>query len=354
MINRRLIRFLLYIIATFVGYCQAQAQTEFPPAYNNQAHYAVGDLVTDYGNIYRCEATVSKPYLDPSKTYANWELFFVRSNTTITIGTGQPFPTLAVAWKYVQNARIAEASYLHLSIVTTGGAHTETFSAPLSLDHNSGSQVSIIGDNASNVTLSFPNTNGLTLDYGHSLGSISAITLAGGSTSDGIYGTSGAVFCNIDHLNLTGFYNQVDLEQGSSLSFGTGIAMTGCQNDGILLDDSSLFVAPGGLNFTGAYLLGAGIQAAHGSHAIAQNCTFSYSSVCVVATQESMVDVRESTFVDGERDCVSSLNSYLDATECTFSSSYYDLNATYQGVILAYGYSGMSTYTANDGHIYTS
>ena len=69
----------------------ANAQTEFPPAYDNQAHYAVGDLVTDYGNLYRCEVAVIKPYIDPSKYYQNWEMFYVRNNTTIAVGAGQTF-----------------------------------------------------------------------------------------------------------------------------------------------------------------------------------------------------------------------------------------------------------------------
>ncbi len=80
----------------------------------------MGDLVTDYGNIYRCEVTVSTPYLDPSKTYKNWELFYVRSSTTLPIGVGQTFPDLATAWTYAHNARVAQGAYLHLSIVTSG------------------------------------------------------------------------------------------------------------------------------------------------------------------------------------------------------------------------------------------
>src|ERR1700722_19849529 len=123
--------FFIVLVTAFLGLTQAaHAQTEFPPAYNNQAHYAVGDLVTDYGNLYRCEVAVTKPYLDPSKTYKNWELFYVRNNTTIAVGVGQTFPTLAIAWNYVRNCRVAMAAYLHLSIVTSGGALNESFTEP--------------------------------------------------------------------------------------------------------------------------------------------------------------------------------------------------------------------------------
>ncbi len=133
--TRNLIRFLFALSATFVGLTQgAHAQTKFPPAWVNTATYAPGDLVTDYGNIYRCETTVTTPYLDPSKTYQDWELYSVRSGTTLTIGAGQTFPTLAIAWNYVRNCHIAMAAYLHLDIVTTTGNHSETFDAPLNLD----------------------------------------------------------------------------------------------------------------------------------------------------------------------------------------------------------------------------
>ncbi len=53
----------------------------FPPAYNNQAHYGPWDLVNDYGNLYHASVAVTKPYLDASKTYANWELLYVSSKT---------------------------------------------------------------------------------------------------------------------------------------------------------------------------------------------------------------------------------------------------------------------------------
>src|ERR1700722_20896691 len=107
MFKRSIARLLLAVLSGFAMLSSANAQTEFPPAYNNQAHYAVGDLVTDYGNLYRCQATVTKPYLDPSKTFANWELFYVRNNTTLAVGVGQTFPDVLTAWNYVKNARVA-------------------------------------------------------------------------------------------------------------------------------------------------------------------------------------------------------------------------------------------------------
>lgn len=88
-------------IVLFAGLCAfpgASPAQSYPPVWNNTAHYVAGDMVTDYGNVYRCISAVTTPYLDPSKTYQHWELNYVRSGTTITIGIGQPFPTLETAW----------------------------------------------------------------------------------------------------------------------------------------------------------------------------------------------------------------------------------------------------------------
>ena len=120
----------------------ASAQTQFPPAFNNQSTFQPGDLVTDYGNIYRCLVAVTKPYQDPSKYYKEWQLYYVRNNTTLSIGAGQTFPTLATAWTYIQNCHVADGAYLHLSISTTNGELVENFSAPFLLDQISGSAIS--------------------------------------------------------------------------------------------------------------------------------------------------------------------------------------------------------------------
>lgn len=160
-------RLVLVIFIAALSLCEAAQAQSYPPAWNNTSHYVPGDMVTDYGNVYRCLTAVTKPYLDPSKTYADWELSYVRNNTSVLIGMGEPFPNLFTAWNYVRNARVAGAAFLHLNIVTTGGNLNETFSAPLSLDHESGGQISIVGDNVNNIQLSFPNGNALTIDSGH-------------------------------------------------------------------------------------------------------------------------------------------------------------------------------------------
>ncbi len=52
--------------------------------------------------------------------------------------------------------------YLHLSIVTTQGDFSESLNNAILLDMDNGSQISLMGDNASNIQLSFANTNGFT------------------------------------------------------------------------------------------------------------------------------------------------------------------------------------------------
>ncbi len=217
---------LIIVIALGLVPARASAQTEFPPAYDNQAHYRPGDLVTDYGNLYRCQVVVTKPYIDPSKNYTYWELFYVRNNTTIPIGLGQTFPTLTIAWNYVRNCRIALAAYLHLNIVTTGGAYNETYTASMSLNHNSGAQISIIGDDVSAIHLNFSFSHGFTIDTGHSFGTISKVSLVGASNNNGIYGTSSGSIANIDTVGISGFEYGVFAEGLANLNFGNNITVT--------------------------------------------------------------------------------------------------------------------------------
>ncbi len=241
-----------------------------------------------------------------------------------------------------------------IDIVTTGGDFIETFNAPLSLDHSSGSQVSIIGDNVNHITLRFPNTGGLTLDNLHDFGTIQSIALIGGANGNGISAGTGAVYSNIGYCLISGFDTQVDLEQNSSLNFGSGIVMSNCLNNGIHLDASSLFVANGALNFVGNGAFGAGIAAQHGSRVVAQGSIFNSGGYGVIAYNDSVIDVTNSTFSNCGRDCGSFFNSSIIATGGSFSSTDVDLYAGYQGLIYANGVTGASMSTTNGGNIYTS
>ncbi len=254
-------------------------------------------------------SAVTKPYLDPAKTYQNWELFYVRNSTTITIGSGQTFPTLAAAWNYVRNARVATAAYLHLSIVTSNGQLKESFDAPLNLDMDTGSQVSIIGDNAANIQLTFETSNGLVIDSGHNFGSISNITLTGGATSSAVYATTSGSITNLDNIDINGFNRQIDAEQSGRLAFGPNIVETSCIDFGCYVDDGgSVTFANEGLTFSGNPRIRAGLYADRGGRIVAEGAFITNAGDGVIALDGSTVDVQNSTFSG----CTKRLRSLLN------------------------------------------
>lgn len=213
---------LLLSLLAFAIPLTARAQS-YPPVWNNTTDYVAGDLVTDYGNIYRCIRAVNTPYLDPSKTYADWELYDVRSNTTLTIGAGQTFPTLTAAWAYALNTRIAGGVYLHFSISTAHGNFSDAIGVPMSLDHPFGANMSIIGDNMDDITLTFNQEykSGLMIDTGHCFGALSNLQIDSVSASPGsaIYATSNATIGAISNINMNPWYSFVDAEEGANLNF---------------------------------------------------------------------------------------------------------------------------------------
>ncbi len=229
-------RAALTIFALAAALCigeKANAQS-FPPAWVNTSHYAPGDMVTDYGNVYRCLKAVTTPYLDPSKTYADWELNYVRNNTTVLIGNSEPFPTLQAAWTYCLNARVADGVYLHLNIVSANKSFTETFSAPFSLDHGSGAKISISGDNYGYISLDFSLSNGFVIDGSHSIASISGVTVNGHGYI-GITATQGASISSMSNDVVSGFGTSFYASLGGSLNLDGSVVgqqlSYGCEAD---------------------------------------------------------------------------------------------------------------------------
>ena len=199
------------------------AQT-FPPAWTSTATYAPGDIVQYGGNWYRAMKAlpVSGPY--PASAYGSWELNFVRSNTTLTIGAGQGFANLTYAWTFAHNARIADAAYLHFNIVTTRGTFSENFNAPFSLDHGSGALISIIGDYQININLNFPST-GFTIDSNHAFGTLSGLSINGpAQTGTGIFADNGTIY-NIASCLISRFQTAVEALQTSSLYVGGSVTL---------------------------------------------------------------------------------------------------------------------------------
>ncbi len=347
---------MLAVFAALSPIC-AKAQTEFPPAYNNQAHYAVGDLVTDYGNIYRCEVAVTKPYIDPSVSYKNWELFYVRNNTTLVIGVQQAFPDLATAWTYARNSRVAPSVYLHLSISTADGLLNESFNSPLNLDSNSGSQVSIIGDSEANITLTFPNTSGFYLDTNHAFGSISHVSLVGTlGGGDGIYAGTGASYADIDNASIKGFGINIYAGQCATIFLDQNITLASSGSQVCLADTGASIIFYEGVTTTGTSAGGTeDLYANHGGRISAEYSNIQDVYTAAYASNGGYVDVSHSTFTNYHFGCFADFGGNITAEDCILNgASGVDLLANHMATIDAIGDSTMNTSVGGGAMIFTS
>ncbi len=263
-------------------------------------------------------------------------MFYVRNGTTIPIGAGQTFPTLAIAWKYVHNARVATDAYLHLSIVTSGGSLSESFSAPLNLDMVNGSQVSMIGDNFSDIQLAFPSSSGLTIDSDHSFGTVSGISLNGGNGHQGIYSGTGGAILNISNIGINGFNYQMYAESRGSLVCGTGLQLLNCYNYGCYADNGSIIIAYQGLNFSGSPGDGVGLVATHNGFIDCEGSSIANDDQCVVASYGGTIDVSYSAISHSNIGCEATYGGTITAIESSFANNFqYDIEASYNGVVNA-------------------
>ncbi len=323
-----------FVASLFCLSAPGNAQS-FPPAWNNTAKYAPGDLVTDYGNIYRCLKAVATPYLDPSKTYANWELHYVRNNTTLLIGVNQAFPTFTTAWNYALNAAIAQGVYLHLNISSNEGDYAQTFTSQLNLDHPFGGNISIIGDDPAKIVLTFSNCNGVIIDSGHALASLEYVTLNATFTDPvGLFGltaTTNAVLKNVYDVPMTGFEFPVYASYGASITLG----------------DETL----SGISI--------GIKADYGATISAQSCNIENSpaGVGVSAIDGGIVNFESGTTSHCEIGIQAGLRGYIDATYSTCSNNTQDIVAYDGGAVSAMTATYSESKTEVDSHgsfIFTS
>ncbi len=166
---------LCLCLAASMGHAQA-----FPPAFSKSSTYLAGDIAQYGGNWYRAMTPITANGAYPAAAYGKWELNFVCSNTTLTVGAGQMFANLVYAWQFARNARIADAAYLHLNIVTTSAPFSETLSTSFSLNQDSGDLISIAGDDATKITLhSTSDGPAFVLTKHHCIGSLSNLTITG-------------------------------------------------------------------------------------------------------------------------------------------------------------------------------
>lgn len=321
--NRPLLRcFLLAatLSAVFFSSARAHAQT-FPAVWNSTANYQPGDLVTDYGNYYRCIAAVTNaPYRNPSEYYTSWQLFYVRNNTTIPIGVDQTFPNFQVAWNYVQNATIAQGAYLHLNIVTTEGAFKETFSAPLNLDQPCGGSVSIVGESQKSVDFAFTG-NGVTLDDGHSLALLQGINISGSAAnSTGVAVTGNASMGDLS-CAVSGFTTGVSADQGGHIYCDVNTAVSNCITFFSSTRLANLNLEPYVyVNEKGAKAAACGLYAAQGGFIEASSCYIINNQVGAFATEGGIIDCQGSVYgsdtvaveatMKGHVDCANSVFGY--------------------------------------------
>lgn len=334
----------IVFIATALWPAAANAQS-FPPAWTSTASYSAGDIVQYGGNWYRAMRALSPAGPYPANAYGFWELNYVRSNTTLTIGNRQGFANLVYAWQFARNARIADAAYLHLSIVTTQGNFNESFDTAFSLDHSFGALISLIGDDEDNITLNFPSSNGFNLDSGHNFASISGMRLVGSLDSpahQGITVVYGASIENIATVGISGFQGGVYAFQDASVYLADSVTIQHCTS-GITADyDAS--VVGGGVNITCDDTGATGLYADHNGTIADENATISnqgtvspYSGFGVEATDGGVIDVKGVTCDGWSQGFVAIFGGRILANTANLNNNASDLSAGKSGTINAPG-----------------
>jgi hypothetical protein len=340
----------------------ANAQS-YPPAWSSANHYAVGDQAQVSGNVVRCIS----PVTPGGFKYSQWELWQVRANTTLLVGPGQTFPILTTAWAYAQNARIAGGVYLHIYFDSVKGNISENISAPFSLDHPSGGQISLIGDHPQNIVMNFTGSSGFTLDSGHSISSIQNITVSGvagiDGNNNGLYVSSNATIGSVSGVTIEGFGTGVYADTGGYVSCAANLS---CSGVGIAAHARSGGQVVFGVGWT--YQGNAGgkgestycfIAEFYGQiHAIEANISENASAnVEVWATHGGIVDISYSTITHtaGIR---ADNDGYIDFSNGTISDSGSDKDLTVSDgghILAAYStYTTSSVGTADDSKIFGS
>ncbi len=311
------IRAISAALAVLTMASAARAQT-VPPVWNNVGSYSPGDMVTDYGNVYRCLKPVTTHYLDPSKSYAYWQLFYVRNNTTIVIGVNQPFPDLATAWTYVENCSVAEGVYLHLSISTANGLFSENFTGQgFSLDHPSGASISIIGDNPDNINLGGGGGftyNGFVVDSGHGFGGISNVTINGpgnvvGSPGcAGILATGNGSVASVSNVDINNFHDGVYAGLGGNVNLSSAVTISGVY-DGVEAEMNGTVSIYGGWTETSA------------------------SHICLYAHTGGYISARQATVSGGYYGIEARDGGTIECTSTTQSGAVYGVAAEFHGFV---------------------
>jgi len=286
----------------------------YPPAFKTTSTYAIGDQVQLNGNVLRATHAVAVGGFK----YDDWELWEVRANSDVIIGVGQPFTNLTTAWAYVHNARVADGAYLHLYLSSAHGHFSETFSAPFSLDHSFGANISLMADGLSGNTLHF-NASGFTLDSGHAFGTMSALTLTG-TTGTGIQAVNGASIQNIINCSLSGFPVGVDAEQNASINLDSTVHLAGFVAAGAQAMGNGSIVISDGITITGNSATSInGLYEADGGYIKARYATITDCESGVRATEGGVVDVEYANIYANQFGLHTNMKAHIDCEYATFS-----------------------------------
>jgi hypothetical protein len=268
------------------------------------------------------------------------------------IGAGEPFPTLSAAWAYAQQARVADGAYLHFYISSTNGNYAGASSVPFLLDQVSGSRIAIIGDNPLDDSIIFINCNGFIVDTGHSINTISGLTISYSTTTNantvGIKADFNSSISAISNLKIVDFNAGIQATQTASITVDSTTSISGWTAYACEAQNGGSIVAPDGIALVGivASPTIVGLYADHGAQIYAPGSNIRDCGVAAEAYDNATVDVSDSTIGENETGCEAAERGFINCSGATFNDNVNgngDLYATKGGYIQASGASFTSS-----------
>ncbi len=319
----------------------SQAQTN-PPLWSSSASYAAGDQVQMNGNIYRAISTISPSATSPVANYQQWELFYVRANTTLIIGKGQNFPTLHAAWVFLENARVAETASVKLYISAAKGNYSELATSNFNLNHPFGSQISIMGDGTA-VMIAFPST-GFTIDSNHAFGSISNMNISyfgQGLGEYGIFASSNGNIAELSNLVLNGFTDGIYAVGGGQVFSNNSLTFDGVKNLVVASLNATVTISGGLAVGTARYSKGVTtciFNASNGAQIQAQGSSlFNASGSVAYAISGGVIDLDDSIIGYSLYGVEAYKGGRIIAAGCKFENNGVDIIALQGGTVDASG-----------------
>ncbi len=291
----------------------------YPPVWSTSASYAAGDTVQYGGNWYRSMKAQTPNSLSPATTYANWELNYVRSSTTLNVGVKQAFPLLINAWTFAHNARIADGAYVHLAILTTYGKYSQSGGQSFSMDQGSGANISIIGDNVANILFTF-GLDGFTIDTSHSIALISGVGIVA-PHGRAFWASSGASIGRISNTTISNVGEGVEADTNASVSCDSSVSISGfvtaiaANNLGSVAVGSNASFDGGGKQ-NGDTCFGA----SWGGVVQAENCSVTNCGYGAYVEEGGIANLDSSYFGGCGVAVLATIRGHVEAGHCTFGN----------------------------------